>query len=165
MLRRSLLVFPLLRMSHCRPVARGLAANSASLLLGVLRELPFFFPAALTPARGARMLTIQGLTVRLGGRTILDRASATIQPGSKVGLIGRNGAGKSTLMKAIIGELEPDEGGIEIPKTTRQGYLAQAAPAGSANPLPPGLAAHTRAGRGIAGRETRRIRGAGGGVR
>ena len=44
------------------------------------------------------MLTINGLTVRLGGRTILDRASASLPPKSRVGLIGRNGAGKSTLM-------------------------------------------------------------------
>ena len=45
------------------------------------------------------MLTINGITVRLGGRTILDRATAAIPPGARVGLIGRNGAGKSTLMK------------------------------------------------------------------
>lgn len=60
------------------------------------------------------MLTIQGLTVRLGGRTILDRASATIQPGSKVGLIGRNGAGKSTLLKTITGIAPPAAGRITL---------------------------------------------------
>ena len=48
------------------------------------------------------MLTIDGVTVRLGGRTILDRASAAVPVGARVGLIGRNGAGKSTLMKALI---------------------------------------------------------------
>jgi ATP-binding cassette subfamily F protein 3 len=53
------------------------------------------------------MLTINGITVRLGGRTILDRATASIKPGSHVGLIGRNGAGKSTLMKVIIGQIAP----------------------------------------------------------
>ena len=62
------------------------------------------------------MLTINGLTVRLGGRTILDRASASLPPKSRVGLIGRNGAGKSTLMKVMIGQLEADEGGIEMPR-------------------------------------------------
>ncbi len=56
------------------------------------------------------MLTINDITVRLGGRTILDRASASLPPRSRVGLIGRNGAGKSTLMKAIIGEIDPDDG-------------------------------------------------------
>ena len=80
------------------------------------------------------MLTLNGITVRLGGRTILDRASATIPTGSRVGLIGRNGAGKSTLMKAIIGEIEPDDGSIDMPKRARLGYIAQEAPAGTATP-------------------------------
>ena len=71
------------------------------------------------------MLTINGITVRLGGRTILDRATAAIPPGSRVGLIGRNGAGKSTLMKVMIGQLEPDDGDIEMPRRTRLGYIAQ----------------------------------------
>src|SRR5687768_5997186 len=79
------------------------------------------------------MLTINGITVRLGGRTILDRASAAIPPGSRVGLIGRNGAGKSTLLKAMIGEVDPDEGEIEMPRRTRLGYIAQEAPSGSAS--------------------------------
>ena len=81
------------------------------------------------------MLTINGLTVRLGGRTILDRASAAIPQGAHVGLIGRNGAGKSTLMKSIIGSIEPDEGSIEMPRRTRLGYIAQEAPAGTATPF------------------------------
>src|SRR5689334_6286955 len=89
------------------------------------------------------MLTINGITVRLGGRPILQRASASIPPGSRVGLIGRNGAGKSTLMKAIIGQIEPDEGAIELPRRTRLGYIAQEAPAGSASPFETVLAADT----------------------
>src|SRR3546814_19489528 len=51
-------------------------------------------------ARRAPMLTINGLTVRLGGRAILDRASASLPARSRTGLIGRHGAGKSTLLKA-----------------------------------------------------------------
>ena len=81
------------------------------------------------------MLNISGLTVRLGGRTILDCASAAIRPRSRVGLIGRNGAGKSTLMKVIIGQLEADEGNIEMPRRTRLGYIAQEAPSGAATPF------------------------------
>lgn len=87
------------------------------------------------------MLTINGITVRLGGRTILERATAAIPPGSKVGLIGRNGAGKSTLMKVIVGELEADEGEIEMPRRTRLGYIAQEAPSGSISPFEAVLAA------------------------
>jgi ATP-binding cassette subfamily F protein 3 len=87
------------------------------------------------------MLTIIGLTVRLGGRTILDRASVAIPPGAHIGLIGRNGAGKSTLMKAVIGLIDPDEGSIEMPRRTRLGYIAQEAPTGTATPFETVLAA------------------------
>ena len=87
------------------------------------------------------MLNINGITVRLGGRTILDGATAAIPPGSRVGLIGRNGAGKSTLMKAIIGQMEPDGGSIEMPRRTRLGYIAQEAPSGIASPFETVLAA------------------------
>jgi ATP-binding cassette subfamily F protein 3 len=89
------------------------------------------------------VLTVNGITVRLGGRTILDRATAAIVAGSKVGLIGRNGAGKSTLMKAIIGQIDPDDGSIDMPRKTRLGYIAQEAPSGSATPFETVLAAHT----------------------
>ena len=89
------------------------------------------------------MLTINGITVRLGGRTILDRATAAIRPRSRVGLIGRNGAGKSTLMKVMIGQLEADEGEIEMPRRTRLGYIAQEAPSGTATPHETVLAADT----------------------
>ena len=87
------------------------------------------------------MITISSVTVRLGGRTILDRASAAIPPGGRVGLIGRNGAGKSTLMKALVGQIEPDEGSIEMPRRTRLGYIAQEAPSGTITPFEAVLAA------------------------
>lgn len=81
------------------------------------------------------MLNLNGITVRLGGRTILDNASAALPPGSRVGLIGRNGAGKSTLVRVIAGQLEPDNGGAEMPRGSRLGYVAQEAPAGQATPF------------------------------
>jgi len=89
------------------------------------------------------MLTIDGVTVRLGGRAILERASATVPVGARVGLIGRNGAGKSTLMKALIGEIEPDDGEISKPARSRIGYIAQEAPSGSMTPEEVVLAAAT----------------------
>ena len=87
------------------------------------------------------MLTIRDITVRLGGRTIIDRASATIPTGQKVGLVGRNGAGKSTLMKALMGQIEPDGGSVERPRRSRLGYIAQDAPSGTATPFDTVLAA------------------------
>jgi ATP-binding cassette subfamily F protein 3 len=87
------------------------------------------------------MLAMNNITVRLGGRTILDGATAAIPPGGRIGLIGRNGAGKSTLMKVMIGQLDPDEGSCDMPRDTRLGYIAQEAPSGTATPFVTVLAA------------------------
>ncbi|WP_324749757.1 ABC-F family ATP-binding cassette domain-containing protein [Sphingomonas sp. LY54] len=81
------------------------------------------------------MLTISDVTVRLGGRVILDHCSASLPPRSRVGLIGRNGAGKSTLMKVIAGMGEPDDGEVSMPRGARMGYIAQEAPAGKKTPF------------------------------
>lgn len=89
------------------------------------------------------MLNLNGITVRLGGRTIIDRATAALPPRSRIGLIGRNGAGKSTLMKVMIGALDPDEGSLDMPRNTRIGYIAQEAPSGDATPIDTVLAADT----------------------
>jgi ATP-binding cassette subfamily F protein 3 len=89
------------------------------------------------------MLNLSDITVRLGGRTILDGATAALPPRSRVGLIGRNGAGKTTLVRVIAGMLEPDMGAADMPRGTRLGYIAQDAPAGSATPLETVLAADT----------------------
>src|SRR5580704_9035535 len=99
------------------------------------------------------MLTISGLTYRIGGRTLIDQASAQIAEGSKVGLVGRNGAGKSTLLDLIRGALQPDGGSIELPRGYRVGFLAQEAPSGEANPLETVLAADDERTRLISERE------------
>ena len=62
------------------------------------------------------MLNLTDITVRLGGRTILDGATAKLPPKSRVGLIGRNGAGKTTLVSVIAGMLDPDTGSADMPR-------------------------------------------------
>ncbi len=76
------------------------------------------------------MLTIENLTYRIGGRTLLERASLALPAGHHAGLVGRNGTGKSTLLKLIAGELHADSGDITLPNGTRMGMVAQEAPAG-----------------------------------
>jgi len=100
------------------------------------------------------MLSLRDITVRLGGRIILDGASATIPDGHRVGLIGRNGAGKSTLLKVITGEIEPDLGEAELAKGRRIGLIAQEAPSGQQTPLEMVLAADTERNELLAAAET-----------
>src|SRR3954451_11069147 len=76
------------------------------------------------------MLSIADISVRIAGRLLIDRGTAQIVPGARVGLIGRNGAGKSTLFQAIRGELPLEAGTIAIPPRWRVGSLAQEAPNG-----------------------------------
>jgi len=87
------------------------------------------------------MLNLKAITVRLGGRTILDGATASLPPRGRVGLIGRNGAGKSTLVRVIAGLLDPDEGSADMPRAARIGYIAQEAPSGTGTPFETVLAA------------------------
>ena len=89
------------------------------------------------------MITFDGITLRLGGHLILDRASAALPPKSRVGLVGRNGAGKSSLLKLIAGLYEADDGTIEAPSGVRIGYVAQEAPGGEGTPFETVLAAAT----------------------
>ena len=87
------------------------------------------------------MLNLNSITVRLGGRTILDRATAALPPRSRVGLIGRNGAGKTTLMKVVAQLMEADGGTVDMPKNAKIGYIAQEAPSGQTTPFEAVLAA------------------------
>src|SRR6516165_6757984 len=101
------------------------------------------------------MLTLSGLTYRIGGRILLDQASAQIAEGSRVGLVGRNGVGKSTLLDLIRGALQPDGGAIELPRGHRIGFLAQEAPDGETTPLATVLAADSERTMLLAERDTR----------
>jgi ATP-binding cassette subfamily F protein 3 len=89
------------------------------------------------------VLAIRDVTIRIAGRTLLDQASLTLDPGRKVGLVGRNGAGKSTLLKAILGLVEPEGGEIRLAARARVGHVAQEAPGGEASLLETVLAADT----------------------
>ena len=87
------------------------------------------------------MLNLNGITIRLGGRAIIDDATAMLPPRGRIGLVGRNGAGKSTLIRAITGSIETDTGTITMPRGARIGYIAQEAPAGKGTPFETVLAA------------------------
>ncbi|MBV9757125.1 MAG: ABC-F family ATP-binding cassette domain-containing protein [Alphaproteobacteria bacterium] len=89
------------------------------------------------------LLVIRDLTIRIGGRTLLDRADLTVEPGRRIGLVGRNGAGKTTLLRAIAGDFSPDGGEIRLSTRARLGRVAQHAPGGERSLLQEVLAADT----------------------
>src|SRR5580658_9202514 len=81
------------------------------------------------------LLVISGATIRLGGRTLLDGADLTVDPGRRIGLVGRNGAGKSTLLRAIMGDLTLDGGGMRLARNAHVATVRQEAPEGPASLL------------------------------
>lgn len=71
------------------------------------------------------MLRIDNIEKSYGKQVIFKRASLQVQSHERVGLVGRNGSGKSTILQMILGEVEPDDGTIVIPKGYRIGHVAQ----------------------------------------
>jgi ATP-binding cassette subfamily F protein 3 len=74
------------------------------------------------------MITLKNVVLRRGAKVILDSASVTLNPGEKVGLVGRNGAGKSSLFAMLNGTLHEDGGEFYIPAQWRMAQVAQDMP-------------------------------------
>jgi len=74
------------------------------------------------------MITLKNVTLRRGAKVLLDNASVTLNPGEKIGLVGRNGAGKSTLFGLLNGTLHEDRGDYAIPSQWRMAQVAQDMP-------------------------------------
>ncbi|TAN00374.1 MAG: ATP-binding cassette domain-containing protein, partial [Rhodanobacteraceae bacterium] len=74
------------------------------------------------------MITLKNVTLRRSAKVLLDNASVTLNPGEKVGLVGRNGAGKSSLFALLNGTLHEDGGDYTIPAQWRMGQVAQEMP-------------------------------------
>jgi len=58
------------------------------------------------------MLQAQALSVEVGGRLLVERASFSVMPRDKVGIVGRNGAGKTSLFRVLGGAVEPSAGNV-----------------------------------------------------
>ena len=91
---------------------------------GTSHSLDFKFPPAAMSADKVLVLD----HVSIGYKTddpIIDDVSIVVRRGESVALIGPNGAGKSTMVKAIVGELFPIEGHIDIGNRVQVGYFSQ----------------------------------------
>jgi ATP-binding cassette subfamily F protein 3 len=76
------------------------------------------------------MIVLDGVSLRIAGKLLLEQASAAIPDRARVGIVGRNGAGKTTLFRAILNEIDIESGAIRVPSRARIGRVAQEAPAG-----------------------------------
>jgi ATP-binding cassette subfamily F protein 3 len=74
------------------------------------------------------MISLQGISYRIGKRTLLDNVSVNIPAGRRVGLVGPNGAGKTTLFKIISGEIAADDGIVSFIKGASLGLVRQDMP-------------------------------------
>src|ERR1700684_3123973 len=71
------------------------------------------------------MITFSNIQKQYGKQLIFVDASFQLNPGEKVGLVGPNGSGETTLFRMIVGEEEPDEGTVTVPKRLHIGYFRQ----------------------------------------
>jgi len=74
------------------------------------------------------VIVLRNLTLRRGAKVLLDQVSVTINPGEKIGLVGRNGAGKSSLFRLFDGQLHEDGGEFTMPAPWRLSQVAQDMP-------------------------------------
>ena len=75
------------------------------------------------------MIVFSSLQIRRGVRVLLDNATATINPGQKVGLVGKNGCGKSTLLALLKNEISADAGSFSYPGNWSLAWVNQETPA------------------------------------
>ncbi|KFK93046.1 MULTISPECIES: ABC transporter ATP-binding protein [unclassified Serratia (in: enterobacteria)] len=75
------------------------------------------------------MIVFSSLQIRRGTRVLLDNATATVNPGQKVGLVGKNGCGKSTLLAMLKGEIAADGGSYTFPGNWALAWVNQETPA------------------------------------
>lgn len=74
---------------------------------------------------GRLVAEIEQISFHYGDRTIVEDFSMTVLRGDKIGLIGPNGAGKTTLLRLMLGELQPDAGGVKLGTRLSVAYLDQ----------------------------------------
>ena len=86
-------------------------------------DLEIYIPPG--PRLGDIVFEFKEVTKSFDDHLLLDAFSASVPPGSIIGIVGPNGAGKTTLLKMIVGKEKPDSGTIKIGETVRLAYADQ----------------------------------------
>jgi ATPase subunit of ABC transporter with duplicated ATPase domains len=71
------------------------------------------------------MISFSSVNKQYGKQLVFVDASFQLNPGEKVGLVGPNGSGKTTLFRMIVGDEQPDDGEVSVPKRLTIGYFRQ----------------------------------------
>src|SRR5437763_5031450 len=71
------------------------------------------------------MISFSNINKQYGRQLVFVDASFQLNPGEKVGLVGPNGSGKTTLFRMVVGEEDPDDGDVSVPKRLAIGYFRQ----------------------------------------
>ena len=74
------------------------------------------------------MIAFRNFALRRGERLLLSDVDLALHAGSRVGVVGRNGCGKSSLFAAVMGEVEPDRGDLDLPNRLRAASVSQETP-------------------------------------
>ena len=74
------------------------------------------------------MLSLNQVSLRRGRKLLFENASFQVHAGQRLGVIGANGSGKTSLFSMILGELEPDDGDLQINAADEIAHVAQESP-------------------------------------
>ena len=78
-----------------------------------------------TTRLGKDVIDVEGVSVALGERTLLDDVTWLLGPGDRIGLVGANGSGKTTLLRVLTGDLAPTSGTVRTGSTVKLAFLTQ----------------------------------------
>ena len=81
------------------------------------------------------LVTIRNLSLRFHGPPLLDDVTCHLEPGQRIGLLGRNGAGKTSLLRLLAGAIQPDAGSVDFAPGTTVALLQQDVPQDLAGPV------------------------------
>ncbi len=77
------------------------------------------------PGRGMSLIRLNDVSVVFDGTHVLREAFFRLEPGDRIGLIGKNGAGKSTLLKLVLDQLAPTSGTVAVEDDLKIGHFSQ----------------------------------------
>ena len=99
--------------------------HEAAAVQGPEAELDVDLIIPPAPKLANRIIELRDVGIELGGRVLFDHLSLQLEPGQRIGIVGRNGLGKTTLLKIMLGELAPTWGEVLTGTRTQVNYVDQ----------------------------------------